>query len=134
MPATPITASDRYWPVGTEKWYWVAAIADYTSPTRSELNAGTDLTPEIFEYSGFQVTGDEIDVPDRDSDFTGKIPGRTSADDSSIKFYADSTSDDVRTLLPRGTVGHIVRLPEGDVAGHLMDVFPVRVKAASMPQ
>lgn len=130
MTATPITASDRYFRQGVSKCYWVPTIADKSAPTRSELNAGTDLSPEVQGISGWEVTGNTEDTPALGSVFIGKVPSTTTADASTITFYADSTSVDVRGLLERGSTGFVVWLDEGDVAGYLMDVFPVRVNSA----
>lgn len=127
MVATPIAATSRYIPPGTTRYYWVTTIANYTSPTRAELNAGSDLTAEISAVSGFATSSDQQDTPDLGSRFTGKIPGRITADDSSITMYLSSNSSDVRTLLPRDTAGYVVIFPEGDVAGQKMDVFPAKV-------
>jgi hypothetical protein len=132
VPPTPLTATVRYIPPGTRKIYFVSTIATYTSPTRGELNAGTDLSAEIAEMSGFTVTSDSVDTPDLSTRFTSKIPGRITADDSSISFYASSTSSDVRTVLPRDTSGYIVILPEGDVTSQKMDVFPVKVASTAI--
>lgn len=127
MVATPIAATSRYIPPGTTRYYWVTTIANYTSPTRAELNAGSDLTAEVSAVSGFATSSDQQDTPDLGSRFTGKIPGRITADDSSITMYLSSNSSDVRTLLPRDTAGYVVIFPEGDVAGQKMDVFPAKV-------
>lgn len=127
MPATPIASTSRYIPPGTTRYYWVATISNYLSPTRSELNAGSDLTAEISAVSGFATSSDQQDTPDLGSRFVSKIPGRINADDSSITMYASSTSSDARSLMPRDTAGFIVILPEGDVTGQKMDVFPVKV-------
>jgi len=127
MVATPIAATSRYIPPGTTHYYWVASISNYNSPTRSELNAGTDLTGEVSAVSGFATNSDQQDTPDLGSRFVSKIPGRITADDSSITMYASSTSSDARTLMPRDTAGFIVVFPEGDVTGQKMDVFPVKV-------
>lgn len=127
MVATPIAATSRYIPPGTTHYYFVSTIANKNAPTRPELDAGTDLTNEIAEVSGFSTTSEQTETPDLGSRFTGKIPGRITADDSSITLYMSSTSNDVRTLLPRDTSGFIVAFSEGDVAGRKMDVFPVKV-------
>lgn len=127
MVATPIAATSRYIPPGTTRYYWVTTIANYTSPTRAELNAGSDLTAEISAVSGFATSSDQQDTPDLGSRFTGKIPGRITADDSSITMYLSSNSSDVRTLLPRDTAGYVVIFPEGDVTGQKMDIFPAKV-------
>ncbi|MCQ9178950.1 hypothetical protein KMT30_07870 [Streptomyces sp. IBSBF 2953] len=130
MVATPISASSRYIPPGTRQYYFVPAIASLASPSRPELDAGTDLTGEVADVSGFQTTSESTDTPDLGSRFVPKIPGRISADDSSITMYASDDSQDVRQLLPRDTAGFIVQFPEGDIAGRTMDVFPVKVASA----
>lgn len=127
MSATPITTSDHYYRQGTSKAIWAPTLANYHSPTRSEINAGTDLSLEVSATSGWEVTGNTEDTPALGSVFVGKVPSTTTAGDSSLTMYADSTSVDVRTLLSRGVNGYIIWMWEGDVAGHLMDVFPVRV-------
>lgn len=130
MAPSTITKSDRYFRPGKTKVYFVDTLADYTSPTRTEIDAGTDLSPEVASVEGFSVTSDSIDTPDLASRFTSKIPGAITADNSSINFYADSTSTDVRTILPRDTEGFVLWLDEGDSEGNTMDVFPVTVASA----
>ncbi|MFF0597924.1 phage tail tube protein [Streptomyces antibioticus] len=130
MAATPISASSRYIPPGTRQYYFVPSIATKAAPSRAELNAGTDLTGEIADVSGFQTTSESQETPDLGTRFTSKIPGRITADDSSITMYASEDSQDVRQLLPRDTTGFIVQFPEGDEAGKTMDVFPVKVASA----
>jgi hypothetical protein len=134
MTATPIASTTRYINPGVTKIYYCSTISDKSAPTRSELDAGTDLTGEINAIDGFVTTGDDVETPDMASTFTSKIPGRTSADDSSITFYADLTGADARALLPRGTNGYIVIMDGGDVAGSLMDVYPIRVKSLGKPR
>ena len=65
MPPSPLTPTVRYIPPSVRKVYWVVTIANYQSPTRAELNAGTDLTNEIAEMAGFNVVSASIEVPDR---------------------------------------------------------------------
>jgi len=133
MAPTPLTATLRYIPPGTRKVYWLTTIASYaTAVTRAEINAGTDLTAEIAEMSGFSVTSASTETPDLSTRFTAKIPGRITADDSSISFYASSTSADVRTVLPRDTAGFVIILPEGDVPTQKMDVYPAKVASTAV--
>jgi hypothetical protein len=128
--ATPkLSASTRYFDPEVTKVYFVPSIANQTSPTRLEMDAGTDLSDEIADLSGWVVSGEDIPTPDLGSRFTANIPGRTSADDSSLTLYADKTGVDVRGVLPRDTSGFILWLDGGDVAGNKMDVYPVRVKS-----
>lgn len=133
MPATPLVASNRYFARGVTKVYAVTTIANIASPSRAELNAGTDLSPEVAEISGWQVSGGEIETPDLATVFTSKIPGSTAVDDSSITFYADQVGVDVRGVLPRGTATNIVIMYGGDVAGAKMDVSKTRVRSVGKP-
>jgi hypothetical protein len=121
MPSL-ITASVRYFDVGTTKIYYAPTIANTASVTRAELNAATD---------GWSVSGTEIEVPDFATRFTAKIAGRIEASDSSLTFYASQNSADVRALLPRDTSGFIIWLDGGDVPTQKMDVYPVKVRAVS---
>jgi len=134
MAPPALTATVRYVPPGTRKIYFVVTVANYTTPgpTRAELNAGTDLTNEIASITGFTVTSDTIEVPDMSGRFAAKIAGRIHAADSAMMFYLSSTSADVRTVLPRDTVGYVVALWEGDITGQKMDVFPVKVTSATI--
>jgi hypothetical protein len=128
MVATPIASVSRYWPVGTTKWIWVPTVANYTvAITRAEINAGTDLSGEIADLSGWTVSSNQIDTPDVNSRFRSKIPGPIEAEDSSLTLYADPSGTDVRQLLPRDTSGYIVRMDGGDVAGRKCSIFPVKV-------
>lgn len=133
MAATPITQSQRYINPGVTKIVFADTVTDKTAPLRAEIDAGTDLTREVQAAEGWNVESNNVETPDLDSEFTGTIPGRTSAEDSSLTFYADETGADARALLPRGTAGYIMIFDGGDVAGHKMRVFPVRVSSVGMP-
>lgn len=129
MPATAIAAVSRYWPVGTTKWVFATSVASYLSPgpTRAEINAGTDISGEVADISGFTVSSNQIDTPDVNSRFRSKIPGPIEAEDSSLTLYADPSGVDARALFPRDVTGFIIRMDGGDVAGRKMSVFPVKV-------
>lgn len=130
MPTPAITASTRYFDAGTTKCYFLPTVAAANlTPTRAEMNAGTDLSPELADLAGWSVQAGLIDTPDLATTFTGNIPGRTSSPESSITFYASQNGVDVRALLPRGTTGYIMWCDGGDVGGNKADVFPVRVRA-----
>ena len=130
MSAAPITSSTRYFRQGVSKVVFCPTLATYGSPTRSEINAGTDLSPEIQASSGWEVTSNTEAARALGSIFTGEVPSDTTAASSSLTFYSDRTSVDVRGLLTRGTTGYIIWMDEGDVANQLCDVFPVQVSAA----
>lgn len=135
MPATPLNAAARFSALSGLEIVYVPVVAASTGiPTRAEIDAGTDLTSEVMEWSGFTVTSQTIDTPDL-TRFVGKIPGRIESEDSQLMIYADRGGDDVRDVLPRDTVGFLVWLDDGDTAAgatppaKLMDIFPVQVNS-----
>lgn len=132
MAASEIVASTRHIGKGITKVYWVETIASFGAPTLAELNAGTDLSPQVMELEGFNVTGETVETPNFKDTFTPTIPGSTTADDSSLTMYADKGGNDVRGVLARGDSGYIVIFPGGVVTGYKMSVFPVRVTSVSI--
>lgn len=132
MAATPMAPTVRYFRPGTTKFLFADTVADKQSPTRAEIDAATDLSAEVAEINGFQVTSASADTPDFGGRFISKIPGDITADDSSLVTYADATSVDIRTVLTRDDAGFVIIMDEGDVPTQLMDVYPVRV--ASTPK
>jgi hypothetical protein len=128
MAATPLNPTNRYFPPGTRKVYWLTACANYlTGPTRAELNAGTDLSAEISALTGWSVVSAMVDTPDMGSRFTSQVGGRLTSASNDITCYLSQNAIDARTLLPRGAAGFVVVLLEGDVSGQKMGVFPVTV-------
>lgn len=129
MALTPtlLPKPDRFEPSGIGKFIYLPACADTSAPTSAEINAGTDLSPAVAEWDGWTVEGDTIDAPDLATTYTAQVPGRTKSDNSSITFYMDRAGDDVRSLLPRDTVGYIIKADTGLITGQPCDVFPVRV-------
>lgn len=131
MAATPITQSTRFYTVGLTKTLFLpTVVASDLTPTRSEINAGTDLTGEIAEFEGWSTTSEMIETPDMVSRFVSSIAGPITAEESSISFYASSDGDDARTVFPRDTVGFIVWMDGGDVPANTCDVYPVLVASA----
>ncbi len=133
MVATPLAVTDRYVAPETTKTYMVDSILNIQSPTRLELDAGTDLTAEVAAATGWATAAANVDVPDGGTLFTSNIPGRVAPEDATIAFYASRDTADIRDVLARGDITHIVILHGGDVAGQKMDVWPVRVRSVSKP-
>ena len=108
-------------------------MATYTAPSRAELNAGTNLTPEVAGTGNWAVTSGAVDTPDLLTTFTSQIPGKITVDGSTLDMYSDDNQADARTLMPRNAVGFIVKFPGGDITGRKMTVFPVKVGSAGEP-
>ena len=131
MAGTPLAATVRFIEPSVAQYYWCPAIANTSAPTAAEINAGTILTGQIAAVNGFTTTSNTVDAPDFSTRFVAKIAGKIDAADSSFDFYRSSTSSDVRTLLPRDTVGYVIVAGEGMVTGKKMDVFTVTVTTAA---
>lgn len=132
MAAPAIAASTRYTSRGTTRFLWLPAVADTTTgPTRSEINAGTDLTTQIADRNGWSVSSTMIETPDAATRYTSTIPGPISAEDSSFTFYMDREGVDARALMPRDEEGYVFVMDGGDVVGNKADLFPVTVVSHS---
>lgn len=115
----------RFFRRGVSKARFCPAVAG-TSPTRAELNAGTDLSASIAGMTGFTFENSPITTPDLGSDFDSQINGPDSAGASALNFYDDDTATAVRTSQAKGTTGYIVLMPYGDVATKRCEVWPVK--------
>jgi hypothetical protein len=131
MAPPPLNPTQRYYPAGKRKCYYLPTTANYLAPTRTEINAGVDLSAEIESVTGFSLTAAMVNVPDMGSRFVSQIPGALESSKNDITFYQDGRSQDVRALFAIGVTGFIIMLWEGDVAGQLMDVFPVQVASTA---
>jgi hypothetical protein len=131
MAATAIAASVRFTARGLTKCYWCSAIANRAAPTRAELNAGTDLSSQLADASGWSVSSEQIATPDLATRYTATIPGGITAEDSSITLYMSKDGVDGRTLMARDAVGYVVWLDGGDTVSYKADVYPVTVSSVS---
>lgn len=131
MPPSQIAAYQAFYQPGVTRVYLVTTMADYTAPTRAELDAGIDVTRQVSAIDGWNVEADQIDRPDMATLFTSKIGGRTSASDSSLSIYNAKNGVDARATLTQGYTGYAVFLDGGDVTAYKMDIFPVLVISRS---
>lgn len=107
-----------------------------TSPTRSEINAGTVLLeplstaveqPTQGGLSGWETGTNFVDVADGSSRFPKTIPGTKSVGSPTIEFYGDKLARPKRAALAEGTSGFMLFMFEGDVAGRTVEKYPVTV-------
>jgi hypothetical protein len=108
-----VAQTDAFWTRGISKIKVLPSVAG-SSPTRSEITAGVDLTPYIAAPSGFTLKNSPIDRPD-------------SVDDSSLMCYDGSTSSVARSTCPKGTTVYLVLFRYGDTVGKRCEVWPCRV-------
>jgi hypothetical protein len=127
----------RYTPDELEQWHFVPSITNIAAPTVAMITAGEEITGAIISVSGFKYTGSKVETPDLKSRFNKSVPGRYSAEDSSIQFYKGDEATDVEVivedLLADDTAGYIVRIPPEDgavqtvAAGTTCAVWPVKI-------
>lgn len=132
MPITPAqpAAITRYYAVGVTQILFLATISSPAAPTFIELNAGTELTRDWADWAGWSVKTDFIDMPGLKDRFVSQLPGRISAEASSITFYEDKLSVDFRALMPRDTKGFIV-IADGGLTSGKGDVYEVQIAAVT---
>ncbi|NUR28506.1 MAG: hypothetical protein HOV76_32390 [Hamadaea sp.] len=126
MPTLPL--STRFFQPGIVKVYWLPAVAA-TSPTRAEITAGTNLTPELDDWSGWSYSTTFIETKDASSRVSPKLAGRVSLDDSSMTFNGSQNGLDIRTVLTINTSGFVLICDGGDVPTQPAELFPSTVGA-----
>lgn len=133
MPTPVISASTRYMDLGITKVYYLPTIAATTLiPTRTEMNAGRDLSPELGDWSGWTLSPEFLDTQNITSAFKTNIPGSLSSPPCTMTFYTSRNGTDVRAVLPPGTAGFIMFCDGGDVTGNKAEVWPILVGSNSV--
>ena len=122
-----IPLSTRFYQPGIVDVYWLPAVADPEAVTRAEITAGTDLTPELDDWSGWSYSTTFIETKSANSRIRPKLAGAVSLDDSSMTFNGSQDGTDIRTVLTRGDTGYILICDGGDVATQPAELFPVEV-------
>lgn len=110
---------------GVSEIFFLPSVASVSAPTRAEITAGTELTPEVAAISGFQLTNTPIPTPNLADVFTPQITGEDTIADSSLTFNDDDTSTAVRSALAKGNAGYLLFMPYGDVTAKRAEVWPV---------
>ena len=131
--ATAIVSSTRYMDMGVTRVYFLPTVAATTLvPTRAEMNAGTSLTGELSDWSGWVLSAEMLDVQNMGNLFKSTIPGSLSAPTCTMTFYTSKTGVDVRGVLTKGTSGFIEILDGGDILANRAEVWPVTVASLSV--
>lgn len=125
MPTIPL--STRFVQPGVVKVYWLPAVANTAALTRAEITAGTDLTPELDDITGWSGSTSFIETKDASSLLRPKLPSSVSLEDSSMTFNGSSDGDDIRGVLTRGDTGFVLFCDSGDATGLPAELFPATV-------
>lgn len=115
----------RFFRRGVSAVKFAPAVAG-TSPTRAEINAGTNLSAQVAGIGGFALNNSPIATPDLATSFDSQIDGPDTTDNSSLNFYDDDASATIRTSQAKGTAGFILLFPYGDVPGKRCETWAVK--------
>lgn len=125
----------RFMRKGTIKVFFVTTIAAPPAVTATEVNAGTNITPEIAEMNGFTFSNNPIMTPDMDSRFVTQVPGEDTAEASNVVMYERTGgSDTLKAALVKDATGYIVIFPTGiagasPAAADKAEVWPVTISS-----
>jgi len=115
------------------KWIPTIAAANNSdgspgNPTRVEITAGVDLTPQLAAATGFEIANSPIDTPDLIDSFTPSIPGEDKPGTPSLTFYEQfGATDAIRTSQAKDTAGFLYVAPHGDVATYPTEIWRVNI-------
>jgi len=119
-------------------WFCPTVAAASGIPTATEVNAGTELTPELAEISGFTFANDPIKVPVMKDSFDAQIPGTDNTDASSMGFWEHKApvTNPIKTALVKNTNGFVVIFYSGTAGaaaalGDKCENWPVTVSSVA---
>lgn len=116
----------RFFRRGVSEIHFLPAVADPAAPTAAEVSAGTDLSIDVAEINGFELTNSPIPTPNLASGFTPQIEGEDTTPDSSLTFYDRNDDTTIRDALAKGTAGYILLAPYGNTVGERAEVWEVK--------
>lgn len=135
MAATAITKPTPYFGPGRTKYILItSAITDQTTgvPTRAEINAGSDITPAVADWTGGEFTANSQEVQDWSTLNTSKVPNFNSLSDITLTTNADVAGADVRASLVQDANVQIYVMDTGDTPTRKMTGYFVTVASKSI--
>jgi hypothetical protein len=117
----------RFFRRGVSKIYFVPAVANLTAPTRPEIAAGKDMSTQVAEIAGFQLSNSPIPTPVLAEAFTAQIDGEDTVADSSLTMYDLIDAVILRTATVKGTAGFFILMPYGDIPTKRGEVWPAKI-------
>lgn len=120
-------------------WY-VPTISNKAAPTTSEINAGTDLTPQLVRDGlNTPASGQTMDAADASDAYNTTAPGTYGGDPITATFHRNDTggSDTAWSTLTRTTAGYfVVRRFGGSstaiASSQKVEVWPITVISREM--
>lgn len=114
---------------GVSKVIVCPAVAG-VSPTRGEINAGTDISLHVSSMPGFNIDTELKEAANLGETFVPTVAAARKASSATIRCWDDDAVTTVRTVLAPGTTTNLVRMPYGDVPTKRCEVW--RIKAADL--
>lgn len=119
---------------GVLELFYVPTLTDYTAPTTTQLNAGTDLTGFLTDGGlSTPFDGSIVDIGDMSSKFNKTAAGTFGGNPLTLEFYRDDAADTAWTTLARGVTGYIalarfgLATPGTFAVADVVDVWPIEV-------
>lgn len=117
----------RFFRRGISKIYFLPAVASLAAPTTAEIAAGVDLSSQIAEIAGFQLSNSPIPTPNLAEQFTPQIDGEDTVADSSLTMYDLTDSVTLRTATTKGTAGFFLLCPYGRTPTKRCETWPAKI-------
>jgi hypothetical protein len=117
----------RYFRRGKSRILFSLDALDPAAPTRAELTDAVDLSVDIADIAGFELSNSPIPTPNLADVFTPQIEGEDTVADSTLTIYDRDDAEVIRAALGKGTSGYIFLLPYGDVPTERMETWEVKV-------
>lgn len=132
MPATAMPLAQRFFQPGNVGVLFLPTIvAANLVPTAAEVTAGTDVTRELDDWSGWTVSTAFLETKDASTVLRPQLAGAVTFEGSSMTFNGSKNGTDARTVFTRGQSGYIIIGDAGVQTGKKADVYPVTVGAVA---
>jgi hypothetical protein len=117
---------------GVVRVYFVPAIAVLATPTRAEINAGTNLSSSIAGIGGFAIESQIKEVAPVGAAFVEQTPGvNKTTGPCTLTLYEKKNATDLRIAVAVGLAGYMIITPTGDAVGRRCEVWPGKVASLS---
>lgn len=107
--------------------FLAGGVATPGTIARADITAAVDLSTDIADIAGFELSNAPIDTPNLADEFTPQIDGEDTVATSTLTIYDRDDSEVHRNALEKGTAGDVLMLPYGDITGKRAEIWPAKV-------
>lgn len=119
----------RFTRKGKSKLWFVPTLTSTTSPSITEIQAGTEITGQVSDMSGWTFESTRIPTPNMADVFTPQIAGEDQVGTPTVTIYDDDSGaggGTIRTALAKDAAGYLVHAPYGLTATKKCRVYPIQ--------